>query len=159
VLSDLGLRVSEVVALTLDDFDWRRGTMAIQSGKGGRGRTLPMPTALGRAISAYLLRGRPRSEDRHLFLRHTVPTGTSVTHTLVRGVFRRAYAGATGRTQSVGTHILRHAAATRMRSEGHSFKDIADVLGHQSVDTTAIYVKLDVEALRTAALPWPGGVA
>ena len=81
-----------------------------------------------------------------------------MTHTLVRGVFRRAYAEATGCTQSVGTHILRHTAATRMRSEGHSFKDIADVLGHQSVDTTAIYVKLDIESLRTVALPWPGGV-
>jgi integrase/recombinase XerD len=158
-MSDLGLRVSEVVAVTLDNIDWRSGTMTILGSKGGRSRSLPMPIALGQAISAYLQEGRPRSDDRHLFLRHTVPAGTRVTHTLVRGVFRRAYAAATGHTQSVGTHILRHTAATRMRSEGHSLKDIADVLGHRSVDTTAIYAKLDIESLRIAALPWPGGTS
>lgn len=85
--------------------------------------------------------------------------GTPVRHTLVRGVFRRAYAAATGRADSVGTHVLRHTAATRMRSEGNSLKGIADVLGHRSVDTTAIYVKLDFEALRAVAQPWPGGVS
>jgi site-specific recombinase XerD len=44
-----------------------------------------------------------------------------------------------------------------MRASGHGLKSIADVLGHRSVDTTAIYVKLDVDALRSVALPWPGG--
>jgi integrase/recombinase XerD len=158
-MSDLGLRVSEVVAVTLDNINWPSGTMTIQGSKGGRSRSLPLPIALGEAISAYLQEGRPRSDERHLFLRHTVPAGTRVTHTLVRAVFRRAYAGATGHTQSVGTHVLRHTAATRMRSEGHSLKDIADVLGHRTVDTTAIYAKLDVESLRTSALPWPGGAS
>jgi integrase/recombinase XerD len=156
-MSDLGLRVSEVVALTLDDLDWRRGVVTIRGGKGARGRTLPLPIPLGEAITAYLLRGRPSSADRHLFLRHRVPVGTAVTHMLIRDVFRQAYAAATGRTESVGTHILRHTAAARMRSAGHSLKGIADVLGHQSMDTTTIYVKLDVEALRAVALPWPGG--
>jgi site-specific recombinase XerD len=80
-----------------------------------------------------------------------------VTPALVRDVFRAAYTRATGRSESIGTHVLRHTAAARMRAAGHSLKGIADVLGHRSVDTTAIYVKLDVEALRTVALPWPGG--
>jgi site-specific recombinase XerD len=92
-------------------------------------------------------------------LRHSVPAGTPVTHTLIRGVFRRAYAAATGKAESVGTHVLRHTAAARMRAAGHSLKGIADVLGHRSVDTTTIYVKLDVEALRSVALPWPGGAS
>jgi site-specific recombinase XerD len=156
-MGDLGLRVSEVVSLTLDDLDWRNGVVAIRGGKGRRGRVLPLPTPLGRVIVTYLRHGRPSSADRHLFLRHTAPAGTPVTHTLVRGVFRRVYAAATGRTGSVGTHVLRHTAAARMRAAGHSLKGIADVLGHRSVDTTAIYVKLDVEALRAVALPWPGG--
>jgi site-specific recombinase XerD len=72
-------------------------------------------------------------------------------------MFRDAYTRATGRSDSVGPHALRHTAATRMRAAGHSLKGIADVLGHKSVDTTTIYVKLDVEALRAVALPWPGG--
>jgi site-specific recombinase XerD len=156
-MSDWGLRVSEVVALTVDDIDWRRGVVTIRGGKGARARTLPLPVPLGEAITAYLLRGRPPTADRHLFLRHRVPVGTAVTHMLIRSVFRGAYAAATGRTESVGTHILRHTAAARMRSAGHSLKGIADVLGHRSMDTTTIYVKLDVEALRAVALPWPGG--
>jgi integrase/recombinase XerD len=156
-MSDLGLRVAEVADLTLDDIDWRCGVMAIRNDKGRRGRTLPLPTPLGRTIAAYLKSGRPPVADRHLFLRDTVPVGAPVSHDLIRGVFRRAYAAATGRTESVGTHVLRHTAAARMRAAGHSLKGIADVLGHRSVDTTSIYVKLDVEALRAVALPWPGG--
>lgn len=158
-MSDLGLRVSEVVDLILDDIDWHNGVVAVRGGKGRRGRLLPLPGPLGRAIAIYLRDGRPSSVDRHLFLRHTVPAGTPVTPTLVCGVFRRAYAAVTGRTGSVGTHVLRHTAAARMRAAGHSLKGIADVLGHRSMDTTAIYVKLDVEALRAVALPWPGGAS
>jgi site-specific recombinase XerD len=156
-MSDLGLRVSEVADLTLDDIDWRCGVVAIRNGKGRRGRTLPLPAPLGRAITAYLKSGRPPVTDRHLFLRHTVPVGAPVTHTLIRSVFRQAYTAATGKTDSIGTHVLRHTAAARMRASGHGLKSIADVLGHRSVDTTAIYVKLDVDALRSVALPWPGG--
>src|SRR5262249_195156 len=156
-MSDLGLRVSEVVALTLDDIDWRRGLLTVRGGKGRRGRTLPLPAPLGRAITAYLHHGRPASADRHVFLRHQAPVAAPVTHTLIRGVFRRAYAAATGRTESVGTHVLRHTAAARMRAAGQSLKGIADVLGHRCLDTTTTYVKLDVEALRGVALPWVGG--
>jgi integrase/recombinase XerD len=156
-MSDLGLRVSEVVKLTLDDIDWRRGIVTIRGGKGRRDRILPFPAPLARVITAYLRDGRPQSVDRHLFLRHSVLIGTPVTHDLIRGTFRRAYATATGKTGSVGTHVLRHTAAARMRASGHSLKGIADVLGHRSVDTTAIYIKLDVAALRDVALPWPGG--
>jgi site-specific recombinase XerD len=158
-MSDLGLRVSEVVSLTLDDIDWRRGVVTIRCNKGRRDRSLPLPAPLGRVITAYLRCGRPSSTDRHLFLRHRLLLGTPVTHTLVRSIFRRAYAVATGRSGSIGTHVLRHTAAARMRAAGHGLKGIADVLGHRSVDTTAIYVKLDVEALRAVALPWPGGAS
>jgi site-specific recombinase XerD len=156
-MSDLGLRVSEVARLTLDDIDWHQGVVKVPAGKGRRDRLLPLPVPLGQAITAYLRQGRPSSPDRHLFLRHTRPAGTPVTPALVRDVFRSAYARATGRNESVGTHVLRHTAAARMRAAGHSLKGIADVLGHLSVDTTTIYVKLDVEALRAVALPWPGG--
>jgi site-specific recombinase XerD len=156
-MSDLGLRVSEVVALTLDDIDWREGIVTVPAGKARRQRLLPLPAPLGQAITGYLRGGRPSSADRHLFLRFTVPAGTPVTPDLVRDVFRTTYTRITGRSESIGTHVLRHTAAARMRAAGNSLKGIADVLGHRSVDTTAIYVKLDVEALRTVALPWPGG--
>jgi site-specific recombinase XerD len=156
-MSDLGLRVGEVVALTLDDIDWRQGVLQVPAGKGRRQRLLPLPGPLGEAITAYLCCGRPASADRHLFLRHTVPVGGPLNPPQAAAMFRRAYSRATGRSPAVGPHVLRHTAATRMRQAGHSLKGIADVLGHKSVDTTTVYVKLDVETLRAVALPWPGG--
>src|SRR5262249_36663211 len=105
-MCDLGLRVSEVVALTLDDIDWRRGTLTVRDGKGRRGRTLPLPALLGRAITAYLHHGRPTSADRHVFLRHQAPVAAPVTHTLIRGVFRRAHAAAPRRPQPPGPPLL-----------------------------------------------------
>ena len=75
--------------LTFDDIDWR---LRIDDPLMLRGRVLPLPTPLGQAITAYLRCGRPSSTDRHLFLRHTFLPGKPVTHDMVRGVFRRAYA-------------------------------------------------------------------
>jgi site-specific recombinase XerD len=155
-MSDLGLRIGEVVALTLDDIDWRQGVLRLPAGKGRRERLLPLPGPLGEAITAYLCCGRPTSADRHLFLRHTVPVGVGLNPNAAAAVFRQACARATGRSDAVGPHVLRHTAATRMRAAGHSLKGIADVLGHLSVDSTTIYVRLDVEALRAVAQPWPG---
>jgi site-specific recombinase XerD len=156
-MSDLGLRIGDVVTLTLDDIDWHQGVLKLPAGKGRRERLLPLPGPLGEAITAYLRQGRPLCADRHLFLRHTVPVGTPLKPNAAAAMFRHAYTRATGRSDSVGPHVLRHTAATRMRKEAHSLKAIADVLGHKSVDTTTIYVKLDVEALRVVALPWPEG--
>jgi site-specific recombinase XerD len=156
-MSDLGLRVGEVVALTLDDFDWHQGVLKLAAGKGRRERLLPLPGALGEAIAAYLCCGRPSSADRHVFLRHTAPVGMPLNPNQAAAMFRQAYTRATGRSAAVGPHVLRHTAATRMRAAGHSLKGIADVLGHLCVDTTMVYVKLDFEALRAVALPWPGG--
>jgi integrase/recombinase XerD len=102
-MSDLGLRVSDVVALTLDDVDWRQGVLKLPAGKGRRERLLPLPAPLGKAITAYLCQGRPSSADRHLFLRHTVPVGTPLNPSLAAAVFRQAYTRATGHSDSVGT--------------------------------------------------------
>ena len=57
----------------------------------------------------------------------------------------------------VGAHIFRHSAASQMVNRGASFKEVADVLGHQQLQTTGVYAKLDLEALSEVALPWPGG--
>ena len=154
-MSDLGLRVSEVVAVTLDNIDWRSGTMTIQCSKGDRGRTLAMPSALGQAIAAYLQKASIRRPSPILASYRS--SGDMHGPHAGSWCFCHAYAKATGNSHSVGTHILRHTAATRTRSEGRSMKTIADVLGHRSVDTTTIYAKLDFESLRTTALPRPGG--
>ena len=108
-----------------------------------------------RAIRAYLRHGRPRSADQHLFLRHRTPAGVGVSRELIRAVVRRAFAQVVGCEGQTGTHILRHTAATRLHRAGADLKRVADILGHRSIDTVAIYAKVDLDRLLGVALPWP----
>lgn len=156
-LSQLGLRAGEVARLALDDIDWRAGTLRIVAGKARRDGILPLPVTVGRAIIAYLRRGRPSTSQRRLFVRHRVAAGEPLSSSAVRSAIRRGFArsGAQG-VRSKGTHTLRHTAATHMLQAGASLKEIADVLRHRSLDTTAIYTKVDLPRLAAVALPWPG---
>jgi len=152
---DLGLRVTEVADLKLEDVDHTAGTIRLICGKSRRDRVLPMPRRVKQAILSYLRRGRPDSLDSQVFVRHRVPVGVAVTRELVRGVMRRAYARVEGCEDWTGTHALRHTAATRLHRAGADLKCVADILGHLSIDTTAIYAKVDVDRLAEVALPWP----
>jgi len=154
-LVDLGLRAGEVITLRLDDIDWREGTLRIVGGKIGRARALPLTQGVGQAIAEYLRSGRPATTCRHLVVRHTVPVGIALGPTLIRGVIRRAFARTEGCSHWAGTHVLRHTAASRLHSRGAGLKEVADLLGHRSLDTTAIYTKVDLPTLAAVALPWP----
>ena len=154
---DLGLRVAEVAGLQIDDLDISAGTLRLSPGKSRRIRVLPMPRRVWRAVVDYVRRDRPKTDDRGLFLRHRVPIGMAVTRELIRGVVRRAYAKVPGCESWTGTHPLRHTAATRLQQAGADLKRVADILGHLSLDTTAIYTKADLGRLAQVALPWPGG--
>jgi site-specific recombinase XerD len=154
-MGDLGLRCGEVADLTLDDLDASAGTLRVVAGKSRRGRVLPMPARVRQAVAAYVGRGRPASADRHLFLRHRTPAGVRVSRALVRGVVARAFARVPGCEGRTGTHVLRHTAATRLHHAGADVKRVADVLGHRSIDTAAIYAKVDLARLSAVALPWP----
>jgi integrase len=152
---DLGLRVSEVSALDIEDVDWREATLRIVGGKAGRTRVLPLTKGVGRAIATYLRNGRPATLCRRLFVRHTVPVGTAIGTELIRGTVRHAFAQIEGCAHWTGTHVLRHTAATRLQRHGATLKEVADLLGHRCIDTTAIYTKVDLPTLATVALPWP----
>ncbi len=152
---ELGLRVSEVAALRLDDIDWRTATLRIPAGKAGRVRELPLPAQVGQALAQYLRRGRPATPFRNVFVRHRGRRSHPVSTALIKGIMRLAYAKVPGGERWTGTHLLRHTAATRMLQRGVSLKEIADVLGHRCLDTTTIYAKVDLPNLTTVALPWP----
>ncbi len=154
ILVTLGLRASEVAALQLSDIDWRVGILSVSPGKTRRGRVLPLPSDVGSAIIAYL-KLRPQTTSKRLFVHIGAREGTPVAHTTVRSAIRLGYARAGLPSSYTGTHILRHTTATRLVASGASVKEIADVLGHASIDSTAIYAKVDIERLRGVALPWP----
>lgn len=153
VLARLGLRAAEVSALRLDDINWRAGEVVVR-GKGHTEERLPLPTDVGQAIVAYLRQGRPRRPERDLFLRAAAPLrGLSPdgVSEVVRAASERAGLG------SFGSHRLRHTAGTDMLRAGASLSEVAQVLRHRSVTTTAIYAKVDHLALSRLAMQWPGG--
>lgn len=157
LLARLGLRSSEVAFVELDDFDWNTGTLSVR-GKSGQRNEFPLPLEVGKAIAAYLRNGRPLSTSRRVFLRAKAPIrgfrGASGVGSVVRHALQRARIDA----PTYGAHQFRHGLATEMLRQGASLGEIGDVLGHRHPQTTKIYTKVDLEALRTLALPWPGGV-
>ena len=152
VLARLGLRAAEVAGLRLDDIDWRSGEIVVR-GKGRTEERLPLPPDVGAAIAAYLHRGRPQRREREVFLRACAPLrglAPEGVSEVVRAASERAGLG------SFGAHRLRHTAGTEMLRAGASLSEVAQVLRHRSVATTAIYAKVDHRALRELAVPWPG---
>lgn len=154
-LARLALRAGEVAGLSVDDIDWRAGTLQIATSKARRARILPLPSPVGRAIVAYLRRGRPPTRERRIFVCHGFPVGRAIDAGVVRAAVRRGFDRAQASVPSKGTHALRHTAATRMVRAGATIKEVADVLGHRSIDMTAIYTKVDLPRLGAVALPFP----
>jgi integrase/recombinase XerD len=157
LLARLGLRAGEVVRLELDDIDWNVGSLKVQ-GKGGQHSDLPLPADVGAAIASYLQRGRPRSNNRRVFLRARAPVRGFLSQTAIGSLVRHTLSRAGVKAPTTGAHQFRYALATELLRHGASLAEIGEVLRHRSPQTTAIYTKVDLEALRALALPWPGGV-
>ena len=158
LLSRLGLRACEVARLGLDDIDWRAGELTVR-GKGSTVERLPLPHDVGEALVSYLRDGRPVSSGlREVFLSARAPL-KSLSSAAVTAVVRHACDRAG--LERVGAHRLRHTVATELLRAGVPLAQIAPILRHASVSTTAIYAKVDREALRSLARPWPlaGGAA
>jgi site-specific recombinase XerD len=154
-LARLGLRAGEVVRLELDDIGWDAGEVVVR-GKGRAHDRLPLLEDVGDALAVYLRKARPPSTSRRVFLRRRAPhmglSGPSVVCDVARESLQRAGLRPAGR---VGAHIFRHSLATRMISSGASLGEISQVLRHRSVDSTQLYAKVEFDALRGVALPWP----
>lgn len=154
---DLGLRSGEVARLSLDDIDWRAGTITLRHTKGLREDVLPLPATTGEAIAAYLKNERPQTSNRAVFVRHIAPRDEPVGPDLVRKTIRQAYARAG--LPYTRPHLLRHTMASRLLAGGSSLKEVADVLRHRALSTTQVYAKLDSRKLVEVALPWPGSAS
>jgi site-specific recombinase XerD len=155
-LATLGLRPGEVADLRLDDIDWRAGTVQIRARKTRRGSVLPLPHEAGRTTAEYLCRHRPKTAQRRVFVQHVGRRrGEPITGNAVSAVVVAALRRAGVESPISGAYVLRHTVASRMVRHGASLKEVADLLGHRCLDTTAIYAKLNLPALREVALPWP----
>ena len=152
MLARLGLRAGEVAALGLQDIDWRAGELVIV-GKGRRAERLPLPGDVGEAIVSYLQQGRPATAvDRSLIVRVRAPHTGLTAGGITQIVFAAAARAGLGPMHS---HRLRHTAATQMLRAGAGLEEVGQVLRHRHVLTTAIYAKVDRDALRALARRWP----
>jgi site-specific recombinase XerD len=156
LLARLGLRACEIVALNLEDIDWENARITIRS-KGGRWAQLPLPTDVGEALALYLRHGRPSCSCRRVFIRDRAPRIGFANSIAVSSLVMRALERAGVDSARKGAHLFRHSLATDMIRQGASLDEIGELLRHQSPNTTAIYAKVDLPALRPLALPWPGG--
>jgi len=157
LLARLGLRAGEVVHLALEDINWSVGAVLIR-GKSAREDRLPLPPDVGRALAAYLQKGRPPCSSRRVFIRMKAPHVGFSTSVAVCDIVRRALLRARLQPNRKGAHLLRHSLATQMLRGGASLTQIGQILRHQLPQTTEIYAKVDFAALRAVAQPWPGGV-
>jgi site-specific recombinase XerD len=156
MLAKLGLRANEVATLTLDDIDWRSGEMLVCA-KGRQRVVMPILPDVGAAVVDYL-RDRPKSPCRRLFLRALAPrvgfASSYAITAIAKTALKRADIGGFARQ---GAHLFRHSLATELLRSGATLSEIGQLLRHKSHDTTRIYAKVDIGALRTLSLPWPGG--
>lgn len=155
-LADLGMRSIEVTRLTLDDIDWEKGLIWVRS-KSRRSDPMPLPFATGEAIADYIVHERQATPRREVFVRHVAPLGEPITP---RAVQRSVYVV----YDQLGwdctrIHIFRHTIASRLVNGAVPLKQVADIMRHRSVVTTAGYARVDQNRLAAVALPWPGACA
>jgi len=152
-----GFREGEVAGLTLDDLDWEHEVIRIRRVKRHDVQLYPLSQEAGGALLRYITEVRPRGRWREVFLTLKAPhrplSRGGLYHLASRVLCARGL-----RLRHHGPHALRHACATRLLSQGLSFKDIGDHLGHRSADATAVYAKVDLPSLREVARFDVGGV-
>ena len=161
LMARLGLRAAEVIAIQLDDIDWRVGELLVR-GKGKLHDRVPITVEVGDALSRYLREERRPTSYRSLFITHRAPHRPFKDSQVVNEILKEALK-ATGQkpvTPYVGSHLLRHSLATQLVNTGASLDEVGDVLRHRSRSSTMIYARLDIDGLRSGAQPWPvaGGV-
>lgn len=158
LLARLGLRAGEIVALQLNDVDWRAGEILVR-GKGLSHDRMPLPVDVGEALSSYLRVGRPNCKTRRIFVCSKAPRSGFAGPSTVTTIVRRSIDRAGLHPPFKGAHVLRHSLATTMLRSGASMGEIGEVLRHRVPSTTEIYAKLDFEGLRSLAHVWPSGSA
>jgi site-specific recombinase XerD len=149
-----GLRSGELVALKLDDIDWRSGTLRIPQSKTKQSLLLPLDDEIVDVLVGYLQRGRPAAGHREIFLRIRAPM-SPLSHYAVHDILEKRVRLGRLDIPYTGTHFLRHSLAMHLLHRGTSMDSIGSVLGHRDPESTAVYLRLAVEDLREVGLPVP----
>ncbi len=155
LIARLGLRGVDVKRLEFGDFDWPGNRLFITQAKTGDRVQLPLLKDVGWAVIDYIRAGRPACDCPHVFVRHTAPIGPfsdqDHLHQILVKHARVAHVPISEKRRH-GMHSLRHTLATRLMEEGTPLEQIADILGHQSVRSTGVYLKSSLGLLSSCAL-------
>jgi integrase/recombinase XerD len=155
LLATYGLGAAEVLAIRMEDLDWRAGVMRVRRPKTGVPIELPLLPAVAKALTAYLRCERPPARSSGaLFLRQNMPyepiSSAAIRHRI------RHYARLAGiPAKVIGAHAFRHSHASRQIDSGANVKIVSDILGHRSSSSTSVYVRVALKRLRAVALPVP----
>jgi site-specific recombinase XerD len=160
LLATTGLRNKELRSLELSDIHWRAAEVLVRQTKAGRDRVVPLMQEAGEALAEYVLHARPKILSQRIFLSCVAPARPFEISSSISAIVRsRLEESGLKLTGAVGAHLLRHSLATQLVSQRRPIDEVADLLGHRSIDTTAIYVKVALPQLIDVALPFSGGVS
>jgi integrase len=162
LITRLGLRGIDVKRLRFADLDWPGNRLSVVQAKTGRRVQLPLLKDVGWAVIDYVRSGRPQSDCPQVFIRHTAPIGPFSDQDHLHQILvkhARAAHVPLGEKRSHGMHSLRHTLATRLLEDGTPVEQIADILGHQSVRSTGVYLKSSLGLLAQCALDPDGPVS
>ena len=150
-----GLRPCEVASLRLDSIDWQANILRVEQRKTRSVLLLPLAAQTLCVLRSYLDCGRPTSTRPDLFLRARAPVG-AIKHTAVCDLYQaRVARSGLSALQGTSAYCLRHSFAMRLLERGVGVKAIGDVLGHRALESTCVYLRLQLDALRDVALPVP----
>ena len=160
LLATTGLRNKELRSLELQDIRWRSAEILVRRTKARRDRVVPLLQEAGKALADYVLHARPKIDSPRIFLSYKPPVGPFRSSSAISRIVRsRLERSGLELSRVAGAHLVRHSLATHLVRQRRPINEVADLLGHQSIDTTAIYVKVALPQLADVALPFPGGVS
>lgn len=154
-LSELALRMEDVLRLTLDDIDWRSSKIKIPIPKNATPFYHPLTRRVGESLADYIRNARPESTCRQILLRKPNGIAKPMSPGSLAYYMNKQWAKAGLSDRFHGTRILRHTTATNLVQKGFGIKVIADVLGHRTLESTSLYAQVDIPSLRLVARPWP----
>ena len=155
LLYTYGVRGGQIRHLQLDDIHWSKNQILFRALKRGKDSLLPLTDEVGESLLDYLTKARPKHVCPYVFLTAFAPYHWLDQSSTMSRIVRHYIVKARIDTPRKGSHVLRHCFASRMVRAGHPLKSVADVLGHRRLSTTFIYTKVDFNALKQVALPWP----
>ncbi len=154
LMAHYGLRPSEIVALTLGSIDWESKALHVKQRKTRSDLILPLADQTLRILRDYLRSKRPGGVSPELFLRASSPVGP-VTRYIIADLYQKHARQSGLPLQETSSYCLRHSFAMRLLDRGVGVKVIGDLLGHQTLESTCVYLRLEAGALREVALPLP----